>query len=83
MDNDKTCFVICPIGNDGTEIRTWSDRTFKYIIKPIAEKYGYHVIRADHIKESGTITNQIIENLLNSQLVIADLTYIRQVDIQF
>jgi hypothetical protein len=74
MDNGKTCFVICPIGDEGTDIRKWSDLTFNYIIKPVAEKFGYKTIRADHIKEPGMITSQIIDQLLESQLIIADLT---------
>jgi hypothetical protein len=75
LSNDKTCFVICPIGDEGTEIRRWSDLTFNYIIKPITETFGYTPKRADHIKESGLITSQIIKQLLDSQLIIADLTY--------
>lgn len=74
MGNEKTCFVICPIGDEGTETRKWSDLTFKYIIKPVAEKFGYTPIRADHIKESGMITYQIIDQLIESDLIIADLT---------
>ncbi|MEL7665447.1 MAG: hypothetical protein AAGU10_15140 [Methanosarcina mazei] len=74
MGNEKTCFVICPIGDEGTETRKWSDLTFKYIIKPVAENFGYTPIRADHIKESGMITYQIIDQLLESDLIIADLT---------
>lgn len=74
MDNDKTCFVICPIGDAGSEIRKWSDMTFKYIIKPVAEHFGYNSKRADHIMESGVITSQVIEQLIDSSLVIADLT---------
>lgn len=74
MVNDKVCFVICPIGKVGSEIRIRSDLTFKYIIKPIVEMFGYHPIRADHINESGMITNQIIDYIIDSALVIADLT---------
>ena len=74
MSNEKTCFVICPIGDNGTETRIWSDLTFQYIIKPVVERFGYNPVRADHIKKSGMITDQIIEHLIESELVIADLT---------
>ena len=74
MVNEKVCFVICPIGKEGSEIRIRSDLTFKYIIKPIVQEFGYHPIRADHINESGMITNQIIDYIIDSALVIADLT---------
>jgi hypothetical protein len=60
MVNDKVCFVICPIGKDGSEIRIRSNLTFKYIIKPIVEEFGYHPIRAYHINESGMITNRLL-----------------------
>ncbi|GAA4877071.1 hypothetical protein [Saccharopolyspora cebuensis] len=35
---------------------------------------NYSVTRADQLDQSGTITSQIIDGLLNSDLVIADLT---------
>jgi hypothetical protein len=74
MVNNKVCFVICPIGKEGTDIRRRSDLTFNYIIKPIVQDFGYEPIRADHINESGMITNQIIDYIIDSSLVIADLT---------
>lgn len=73
MNGSKTCFIACPIGSDDSKIRKWSDRTFKYIIKPVVEKYGYNAIRADHIKTPGIITNHVIEQLYEADLVIADL----------
>lgn len=74
MTNSKTCFVACPIGSEGSETRRWSDDTFEYLIKPTVIKYGYNPIRADHIQTPGMITNQIMEQLLEADLVIADLT---------
>lgn len=72
----KTCFVISPIGGEGSEIRKRMDLTFNQIIKPVVEDAGYETpIRADHIWESGLITSQIANKLLNSDLVIADLSY--------
>ncbi|OVE83970.1 hypothetical protein B2G88_16325 [Natronolimnobius baerhuensis] len=44
------------------------------MIKPAVEQYGYDPIRADHIAEPGIITSQIIEHVVESPLVIADLT---------
>ena len=71
---EKTCFVICPIGKDDTEIRKWSNYTFNFIIEPIVKKYDYLPKRADQIKESGMITHQIVSQIIESPLVIADLT---------
>jgi hypothetical protein len=72
----KTCFVICPIGDAGSVERKWSDDLFDCIITPIVEKMGYQKpIRADQINESGIITRQIVDLLIDSDLVIADLSF--------
>ncbi|AKB17529.1 MULTISPECIES: hypothetical protein [unclassified Methanosarcina] len=70
----KTCFIICPIGEENTEIRKNSDLFFKYVIQPVVEKLNYAPIRADHMNESGMIKFQIIDKIITSPLVIADLT---------
>lgn len=70
----KTCFVISPIGPEGTQTRKRSDQVLKYIIQPIAEKCGYNVIRADQIPQPGMITPQVIDHILDDDLVIADLS---------
>jgi len=70
----KTCFVICPIGSEESNERYWSDTVFNYIIHPITEKMGYVTTRADHLKEPGTITNQVVNRLIDADLVIADLS---------
>jgi archaellum component FlaC len=57
-----------------SETRRHSDEVFKYIIEISCEKHGYKAVRADHIEKSGIITTQIIQNLLESDLVIADLS---------
>ena len=71
---NKICFVICPIGDEGTKERDWSDTVLDYIISPVVRAYGYKAIRADDISAPGRITNQIVEKLIKSELVIADLT---------
>ncbi len=70
----KTCFVIAPIGEDASEIRKRSDQVLKYVISPAVEPLGYKVIRADSIEKPGLITSQVIQMVLDSELVIADLT---------
>jgi len=73
---EKTCFVICPIGDEGSPERKWSDDILECIITPVVEKMGYQKpIRADHINESGIITRQIVDLLIDSDLVIADLSF--------
>lgn len=73
-DGKKICFVISPIGEEGTETRERSDQVLKHIITEPVKQLGYEVIRADKISEPGIITTQIIEHIVDAELVIADLT---------
>jgi hypothetical protein len=68
------CFVIAPIGPNGSEVRMRSDQIFNHIIKPVASECGYQSMRADKISEPGNITTQVIERILNAPMVVADLT---------
>ena len=74
MADKRKCFVISPIGGDGSETRTMADEVFNYIIRPAVEKCGYAATRSDKINESGIITNQIIERVIEDDLVVAYLT---------
>jgi hypothetical protein len=71
----KVCFVICPIGGFGSDIREVADDFMKYIVTPCTDDLGYDPpIRADQLPEPGRITSQIIELLKSAHLVIADLS---------
>lgn len=70
----ETCFVIAPIGEQGSETRRRSDLVLKYVISPAAEQCGYTTLRADQIAEPGLITSQVIQHVIDDPLVIADLT---------
>ena len=70
----KTCFVISPIGSADSETRERSDKALKHVFKAALEPRGYQVIRADEISVPGSITLQVLEKVLESDLVIADLT---------
>lgn len=67
---ERICFVAMPVGAESIE----TDQTFSYIIKPALEEFGYAAVRADHIVHAGLITEQIVKFLLDSPLVIADIT---------
>ncbi len=71
--NKRLCFVISPIGDDGTETRRRADQVFKHVIEPAAQECDYQAIRADQISKPGIITSQIIKHLAEDPLVIADL----------
>lgn len=70
----KTCFVVCPIGQDNSTERKRSDTVLKHIINPVCESQGFKVVRVDNINAVDRIDNTILEYLEQSELVIADLT---------
>lgn len=71
---DKVCFMITPIGKEGSEVRKNADEVMEYIISPVCQDFGYSVVRADKMANSGLITKAIIEQIISADLVIADLT---------
>lgn len=72
---DHICFYISPIGEDDSEQRQHADLFLGSIVEPALEEFGLTVVRADRIGKPGMITAQIIEHVLRSKLVIADLSY--------
>jgi hypothetical protein len=73
-DRELICFVIAPIGAEGSETRVRSDRALRHVIGPAIQELGYEPLRADHIAEPGQITHQVIRHLVEDPLVVADLT---------
>jgi hypothetical protein len=72
---EKTCFVIGPIGDEGSPPRRHADWVLDGIVNPALERAGLpHAIRADKIATPGMIDSQVISNVLDADLVIADLT---------
>ena len=74
MTDEKTCFVISPIGELESDTRKRSDQVLKHVIRPAVSECGYNAIRADEIDKPGIITSQVIQHVVNDSLVIADLT---------
>lgn len=72
---ETTCFYITPIGDEGSEPRRHSDLFLGSIVEPALTTFQLRVVRADQIAEPGIITRQVIEHLLRSRLVIADLSF--------
>lgn len=70
----KTCFVISPIGEEGSDIRIRADQLYKYVFSPILEPLNYILSRADKLAQPGMITNQIIGKVVEVDLIVADLT---------
>lgn len=70
----KYCFIVSPIGEEGTEIRSNADKLFKHVICPVCENCGFKAERVDQINSSDSITQTIIDKIQSSDLVIADIT---------
>jgi hypothetical protein len=71
----KRCFVISPIGAEGSEIRDHADDVFEFIIKPAMDELEIHAYRSDHTLVPGKITEQMFDSLLKDDLCVAILTY--------
>lgn len=73
-DTKKRCFVISPIGLEGSDVRRRADKILRYIVKPVCEKLGFIATRADEIAHTSLISRRVMGEILTSDLVIADLT---------
>ena len=71
----RRCFVISPIGAEGSEIREHADDVFDFIIAPAMKELGIEAYRADHITSAGKITEQMFESLITDDLCVAILTF--------
>jgi hypothetical protein len=74
-DWSKTCFIITPIGSDGSEERRHADMMFKHLFQPVAAEFKLDAVRADKIEKSGLISQQIFEHLAKARLCMADLSF--------
>ncbi len=70
----KRCFVISPIGSEGSEIREHANDVYDYIIKPAMEECGIQAFRSDHLLEPGKITEQMFREIVADDLCLALLT---------
>lgn len=73
----KRIFIACPIGEDASEARKRSDLVFNYLITPAVQTTlpdSHELIRADTIGQPGRISHQILKELRDADIVIADLS---------
>lgn len=72
----RTCFVIGPIGDEGSAIRGHADWLLDEIIVPVFVEHfkEFEVVRSDRISSPGMIDSQVINHTLDAELVIADLS---------
>ncbi|MEO9458883.1 MAG: hypothetical protein ABJE63_13625 [Lentilitoribacter sp.] len=72
---ETTAFYVAPIGSEDSIERKHSDLFLSSLVEPALEQFRLNVVRADAISKPGTINKQILEYLLRSRLVVADLSY--------
>ena len=70
----KRCFVISPIGRAGSDTRRHADMVLNSIIRPALPDFD--VRRADDPGKPQMITDKMIEALFNSELAVADLSFL-------
>jgi ribosomal protein L7/L12 len=70
------CFVVGPIGKDNSPERKHSDLLLHAVIKQVLEQaeFGYIVKRADEDADPGMIGDRVVTDIINAELVVADLT---------
>jgi hypothetical protein len=70
------CFVIGPIGGDGTDVRKHADWLLLGLVKHVleADEFRYFVKRADEAARPGMITDLVIHDIYAAKLVVADFT---------
>ena len=73
----KTCFVIIGFGvktDFETGRRINLDKTFENVIKPVFDKLDILCYRACDLEQSGVIDVEMYENILKSDIVVADIS---------
>lgn len=68
------CFLMSPIGGPDTDERRHADRLRDFVVRKALEP-DFTIVRADDIAAPGTITAQIVRELAESQLAVADLSF--------
>src|SRR5688572_10595147 len=69
----RTCFVVSPMGEPSSEVRARADWFVEGIVGPAVGR-AYNVRRAGGISVAGMIGQQVITQLQEADLVIADMT---------
>jgi hypothetical protein len=73
-DKRRRCFVISPIGDEGSAVRAHADDVLEFIIKPALGRCDVVAVRADQIAESGTITDEMFREIVNADVCVVLLT---------
>src|SRR5690348_2835827 len=74
MSEQRTCFIISPIGEKDSDTRQHADNLIRRIILPSLFGFNFQTIRVDQSFSNSRISDEIIDLLRNSELCIADLS---------
>lgn len=74
QEKKEQVFIISQIGEPETHNREWADNVSSYIVSPIANEFNLSILRSDGDHTPGPVTPQILRSMLESKLVVADLT---------
>ena len=73
-DKRRRCFIISPIGEEGSAVRAHADDVMEFIIKPALVKCGIVGVRSDQMAESGTITEQMFREIVTADVCVVVAT---------
>ncbi|MCC6574158.1 MAG: hypothetical protein IT462_10220 [Planctomycetes bacterium] len=62
-----TCFVMMPFGG-------WNDAYYKEVYVPAVKEAGFEPVRGDEVFSSGSVVEQIWEQIEKAKVLLADLT---------
>jgi hypothetical protein len=77
-EKKRRCFVIGPIGKEGSIERKHADMLLNAVVREALKGCDppYEVVRSDEIADPGMITDRMIHEIMNAELVVADLSYL-------
>jgi len=70
----RTVFVVSPIGKSGSPEHRRARLVLDYIIKKAFQAPSWMVVRADDENSPDSITAQVIDRIVKSDLIVADLS---------
>ncbi|MBF8646842.1 hypothetical protein [Pseudomonas pudica] len=70
----KKAFIVTPIGSGDSATRRAADGLINSVLRPLLNDMGFELVVAHEISLTGSITRQVLEYILESELVIANLS---------
>lgn len=74
-DYKHACFIITPIGDEGSPERKHADAMLRHLISPVLKEHSITAIRADQIAKPGHVTKQTVEHIAYCRVCITDLSF--------